>query len=105
MSDLQREISEWARETFPKPNKGEVARGVWNHFHEEVHELTDALIDGGDVKSEAADVMHLLFQIAELGGFDLLEETRKKFAINQARTWGDSDDHGVVHHVETGAQE
>ena len=50
------------------------------------------------IAGEAADMMHLLFQIAELYGFDLLEETRKKFEINKQRTWEPQPD-GTYQHV------
>ena len=52
------------------------------------------------IEEEAADVMHLLFQVATLCEFDLLDATERKFAVNQARTWGEPDANGVVRHVE-----
>lgn len=51
------------------------------------------------MREECADVMHFLFQIAGQYGFDLMEETRRKFEINQARTWAASED-GIVRHVD-----
>lgn len=52
-----------------------------------------------EIAEECADIMHLLFQVADKCGFDLLEATREKFEINKGRTWGEPDERGVVRHV------
>ena len=96
---LQERIAAWARTVFPHDDPDAATGGVLAHFLEEVGELVVAYNDGGDVREEAADIMHLLFQLAEFGGFDLLDETERKFAINRKRTWGTPDANGVVHHI------
>lgn len=102
---LQGEIASWASMTFP----GSDLYAVMAHLRDEVDELdheVKASIRIGSVPEriaeEAADVMHLLFQIAERYGFDLLAETRRKFEINKQRTWGVPDARGVVRHVREG---
>lgn len=99
MSELQAEIVAWIIETFPDRS----SEGLLTHFREEVAELCEELEssppDEQNVREECADVMHFLFQIAGQYGFDLMEETRRKFEINQARTWAASED-GIVRHVD-----
>ncbi len=103
---LQTEIAAWARETFG-PNYG------FNDLHKLFDEMEElkraALVYGAEsqamndpepmaVANEAADVMHMLFQLAHNLGFDLLEETRKKFEINKQRAWEPRPD-GTFQHV------
>ena len=114
MSTLQYEISAWANETFPDS----AMPGVMAHLIEEVEELFEATqsaeeaakrndddpdmyaVKVDEVADECADVMHLLFQVADMYGFDLLAATRLKLKVNKARTWGKPDNNGVVRHVE-----
>ena len=96
---LQERIAAWARTVFPHDDPDAATGGVLAHFLEEVGEMVVAYNEGGDVREEAADIMHLLFQLAEFGGFDLLAETERKLAINRKRTWGAPDANGVVHHI------
>lgn len=99
MNDLQAEITAWTKTMFPNSR-----RGLIQHFQEEVAELVKELdaseTNEQNLREECADVMHFLFQIAGQHGFDLIEETRRKFEINQARTWAASED-GIVRHVDT----
>lgn len=103
---LQTEVATWARETFG-PNYGfNDLRKLFN----EMEELKRAaLVYGAEsqamsdpeptaVANEAADVMHMLFQLAHNLGFDLLEQTRKKFEINKQRVWQAQSD-GTYQHV------
>lgn len=102
MTDLQDDIVAWLRETFPHSTKA----GLIQHFQEEVNELVAELEaespDLQNLQEECTDVMHFLYDIVGRYGFDVLEETRRKFAINQARTWAVSDD-GIVRHVKEDA--
>ncbi|HWV23662.1 MAG TPA: dATP/dGTP pyrophosphohydrolase domain-containing protein [Thermomicrobiales bacterium] len=98
MGELQAEIAAWISATFPHSTTS----GLIQHFREEVAELIEELEvqepDEQNLREECADVMHFLFQIAGRHGFDLMEETRRKFEINKTRTWAASDD-GIVRHV------
>lgn len=99
MTELQEEIVGWLRETFPHSTRARLIQ----HFREEVDELVAELEaespDLQNLREECADVMHFLYDIGGRYGFDVLEETRRKFGINQARTWAVSDD-GIVRHVQ-----
>lgn len=90
-TEFQREISTWAAQTFP----GQTPASKVEHLIEEVNELRDNPSDG----EEMADCVILLFNLAEMGGFDLLEEARKKMAKNKLRKWGPPDERGVCHHI------
>ncbi len=76
--DLQREISSWATVTFP----GQTVESKLAHLKDEVDELIQAPGDG----EEMADCVILLFNLAELQGFDLIEEARRKMEKNRLRT-------------------
>jgi len=89
--EFQREISEWAATTFPHQTPASKVA----HLTDEVNELSDNPGDG----EEMADCFILLLNLAEMGGFDLLEEAQKKMAKNKLRIWGAPDARGVCHHV------
>ncbi len=76
---LRQEYISWSQKTFPDQTR----ESIWTHFLEEVEEMRDAPHDG----SEFADVFALLLCLAHKSGVDLVEELRKKFAINKGRTW------------------
>lgn len=89
--EFQREISEWAATTFPHQTPASKVA----HLTDEVKELADNPGDG----EEMADCFILLLNLADMGGFDLLEEARKKMAKNKLRIWGAPDARGVCRHV------
>jgi hypothetical protein len=89
LEDLQRRHGEWAQRTFPHQTAG----GILKHLEEEVRELGD-----GFEPDEAADCLLLLLGLAHLRGFNLWEAAVAKHYTNRARTWGEPDGNGVVHH-------
>lgn len=88
---FQREVTEWASRTFP----GQTPASKAEHLLDEAGELKDDPSNG----EEMADVLILLLNLAEMHGLDLLEEARKKMAINRTCTWGPPDERGVCNHV------
>lgn len=92
-NNLQNDIHAWRSSTFPEQTPVELI----NRMSLEFQELMTAT-DEGRIE-EAADVVIMLFGLAGLLDFDLLEEVRKKMAINKQRTWTTTED-GVVQHVE-----
>jgi len=94
---LQTRIAEWRRRTLPKQTSHSTAR----HISNEIVEL-QAGIDAHDlknIKEEVADIGILLFNIADMNGFDFLAAVEEKFAVVQTRQWGLPNEHGVQHHI------
>lgn len=113
MTNLQERIGAWGDETFPydKANDGdkEASLGILYHLEDEWEELEDELVvhewplldsEVDNIAYEAADMAILLFRLAHIVGFDLLDAVERKFAEIQTRTWGEPDERGVVRHVE-----
>jgi hypothetical protein len=76
---LRNDYIAWVRATFPDETPAE----QMTHFLEECAEL-HAQPEKGD---EYADVLMLLLCVAANNGIDLMEEFRKKLAVNKARKW------------------
>ena len=95
MSENQKTISRWTNETFgPASSNARVAARA----NEEMAELLRALTaDDRHPKAveEAADVVIILYRLAERMGADLMAEIDRKMAINRARQWNvTTDGHG-----------
>jgi len=88
---FQREVSEWAKATFPN----QTPSSKLAHMREEFAELVADPTDG----EEMADIFILLLNLADMHGFDLMEQARAKMAKNRARKWGKPDERGVCHHI------
>lgn len=80
----------WADETFPTSTPASILA----HLRTEVTELSVSL-----EPEEAADCLLLLLHFAHKRGFSLMQEARRKFAINQTRTWGEPNEEGFVEHI------
>lgn len=96
--ECQETISNWAEETF-----GPVTTNVRTatRLNDEMAELLSKLAKddthpgAGD---EMADVLIILFRLAEKLGYDLLYEVDRKMEVNRGRTWIlDGTGHG--HHA------
>ena len=92
IKQLQQEIGKWAQQTFPHQNPNSKI----THLLKEVIELRDKPDDA----EEMADVAILLFNLAEMFGYDLEVEIEKKMAKNRLRKWGEPDEQGVCHHID-----
>lgn len=93
LDELQRQIGEWGYATFPSATD----RSVLAHFLEEAIELNNAILSRdwddptANIAEEAADCATLIIQLAHRNGFSLFEAVRKKFDVNQRRTWHQVD--------------
>lgn len=94
-TENQKTIEEWRRATFGMPLS---RMRIAVRANEEMAELLRALsTDDNDPKaaSEIADVVIVLYSVAELLGVDLHTEVDRKMAINRARRWSlDGTGHG-----------
>lgn len=98
----QATITAWADDTFglPVSNASIAARA-----NREMAELIYALaIHDKNLKAgrEIADVVIVLFRLAEKLGVDLLQEVAKKMAENRGRQWA-KDGNGHGQHIDVGA--
>lgn len=100
---LQGQIATWSADTFKMDT-----HSVWTKAQAEFDELHDAIYSfvltphsdriRDDVVKEAADVLFMLFQLAEHAGGDLIKETKRKFLVNKARKWELQPD-GTYQHI------
>jgi NTP pyrophosphatase (non-canonical NTP hydrolase) len=95
LSETQKTISAWATETFgPVGTNVRVAIRA----NEEMAELLRALsVDDNSPKAaeEIADILIVLYRVAERLGCDLLAEVDRKMAVNRLRKWNrDGSGHG-----------
>ena len=81
----QEKINRWARKTFGASDSLSIAVRA----NREMSELLTALLNEqkAEIRSECADVMIILLQVAQTEGFDLLDEVERKMAINVTRKW------------------
>lgn len=96
LRDRQYSIGTWADKTFSQSTPA----SVFAHLRREMVELaseTDPILR----REECADVLMLMLHLAHKEGWSLEDELRRKFEINQQRTWGKPDSEGVVEHVRT----
>lgn len=95
--ETQASVARWAEETFgPAEAAALVARARL-----ELDELEEAARAGhpaAHVAEEAADVLILLYRIAERSGEDLLAALDRKMSVNRQRRWARSGD-GTGRHV------
>lgn len=93
--ETQRSVSRWAIETFGETNSH---LRVAIRANEEMAELLRCLsTDDQSCKAaeEIADVVTVLFRLAERLGVDLFAEVDRKMAVNRSRTWAlDGSGHG-----------
>jgi NTP pyrophosphatase (non-canonical NTP hydrolase) len=93
-TENQKTIAAWRVETFgtfPSPMR------MAARANEEMAELIRALSSDDETKAveEVADVLIILYGVAERLGFDLHTEVDRKMVINRARRWTvDASGHG-----------
>jgi NTP pyrophosphatase (non-canonical NTP hydrolase) len=94
----QKSITEWAEKTFGYPSFKDLfnkTNDEYQELYDEVYETDKVNYDG--VQKESADVVIMLFQLAEFIGFDLMEEVQKKMNVNVNRKWAKTGE-GVGQH-------
>jgi NTP pyrophosphatase (non-canonical NTP hydrolase) len=110
LDELQRDVGEWGNRTFPAATN----ESIFAHLRDEVDEVDFAVNDLRNpfhhppedlfaLGEECADCLMLLLHLAHRNGFSLIEEARKKFAINQQRTWTTDSGNGYIKHDEVTA--
>ena len=101
MIETQETITNWAESTFGEASScARVAARANEEMAELLRALTADFIDPAKAAEEAADIVIVLFRVAEMCGRDLLEEVDRKMSINRARKWKLSGD-GHGYHVKT----
>jgi NTP pyrophosphatase (non-canonical NTP hydrolase) len=105
--ESQHTVADWCRKTFgvPKPLRS------MNRLAEEFHELevafdsTDSTTpDLNKIAAEMADVLIVMYQLADVLGISLHDEVDKKMKINRARRW-QLDGTGCGYHVQDKSKE
>ena len=102
MNQVQKEVSAWSTKTFGRdPSR---IHGMMAHLEKEVAELEKTVtLDGaskpGCLRDELADCIMLLYDMADISGFDVNQIVREKLMINKAREWGPPNPDGSVEHV------
>lgn len=98
-AETQATIAAWGEATFgPAANPSDlVARA-----RQELNELAEAVEQKqrDEAAMETADVMILLYRLAEDLGYDLEDAVTRKMAVNRSREWLRAGD-GTGSHVET----
>lgn len=95
--ETQRSMCEWAEATFGPVS---VPVSLVERAMLEMDELKEAVLaqDHAEIGKEAADVLILLYRLADQFGLDLDSEVAGKMAINRARTWTKKGD-GTGSHI------
>ena len=91
--EIFQRMTDWAEMNFPHRTN----HSILTHLRRELDEIE---ADPNNTE-EWADAFLLFMHGLRERGFDihiLLIALEKKFAINQAREWGEPDEHGVVEH-------
>lgn len=83
LDSLTGEMESWVGHILPERSPFDTAIKLV----EEASELLHALHHGGDVATEAADILVLLLDVALLEGFDLQAAFEEKMEINRNRNW------------------
>jgi len=100
MQEDQATINRWIEETFGATGSN---FSVASRANQEMSELLMALaVDDHHPKAveEAADIVIILFRLAEREGKDLMEEVTRKMTVNRKRQWNVANGHG--YHVADG---
>lgn len=95
--ETQKTIAAWGETTFgPAANPLDLV----TRAQQELNELADAVKqqDRQEAAMETADVMILLYRLAEDLGYDLNQSVSEKMAINRARKWVRAGD-GTGKHI------
>jgi NTP pyrophosphatase (non-canonical NTP hydrolase) len=100
MTETQKSISTWTKEIFGEATSN--AR-VAARANEEMAELLRALTSDDNHQNaveEAADVVIILYRLADRMGIDLHAEIDRKMQVNRKRAWAvTADGHG--YHVQS----
>lgn len=105
MIENQETIAKWADQTFgPATSLARVGARANEEMAELLRVLTSPTPDQSKAVEEAADVVIILFRLADLCGEDLLARIDRKMQTNRMRKWNLSND-GHGYHVRDKAQQ
>lgn len=90
LDGVMAEVSQWAAETFPN----RTLDSVTEHLAEEMHELAQEPSSA----EELADVVMLIFELAEMYGIDMRRAIKTKLEVCKKAEWRD-DGNGVYHRI------
>ena len=99
--EYQRSIVDWANNTFGDNRN---IQGVLDRTNVEMQELTNKIIAIAPVKdvvSEMADVVIMLYTLADMFECELIQEVDIKMVINRNREWDVDKETGLGQHKET----
>jgi NTP pyrophosphatase (non-canonical NTP hydrolase) len=95
----QKTICDWAIRTFGYPANPQV---IMDRMFQEVRELENVDYQKKDsfekISDECADILIVLYQVADVFGLDLHSCVNHKMQINRARKWKLNND-GTAQHV------
>lgn len=104
MSETQRTITDWQRDTFGKTTAWHAFQRMQKEYWELrdiVHAAENGLKVGHDqVAGELADVLITLYRVAECCGIDLHAATDAKMSVNRNRKWVVDETTGSGQHVD-----
>jgi NTP pyrophosphatase (non-canonical NTP hydrolase) len=99
MIENQETIAKWAHQTFgPASSLARVAARANEEMAELLRVVTAPFPDESKTVEEAADIVIILFRLAEMTGEDLLARIDRKMQVNRMREWKLSND-GHGYHV------
>ena len=92
MRNIQQQVVEWHRQTFPRATD----QAIIDKLIEEAQELWS--VDGEEsffsMVEEVADVIIVACALFDRWGLDLKEEVLNKLEINKSREWGNETANG-----------
>ncbi len=95
--ETQKSIAQWAETTFGTASDH---TSLIDRTLIEIEELRSAVKSGSktDTSNELADVLIILYRLAELNNIDLTHAINHKMAINRSRRWEQAGD-GTGKHI------
>lgn len=94
MKETQASINDWIVNTFGKTGSNISVAGRANQEMAELIQCLAVNDSDSDAIVEAADIVIILYRLAERFGADLHNEIDKKMAINRNRKWNVANGHG-----------
>lgn len=98
MIETQQTLNDWADETFGKATD---LHSTFYRMLDEWNELNDAIHNNKtseEIAEELADILMMLYRMADVLNVDLHDIVDRKMIINRARKWK-LDSHGHGQHI------
>jgi phosphoribosyl-ATP pyrophosphohydrolase len=97
MQEIEKEVLEWHKETFPNATGAAIMDKVFEEIGEFVHVALNPNSKPAEYWDELADVIitnMALINNTSGGDVTLADIVRRKLGINKARQWGPEDENG-----------